>query len=395
MRHGFPLLAAALALLAAAGCGRGPTYKGEPVNLFVRKTQLLADPILQRRAMGDLLKEGAGASPAWKALLQGEDAELAAMALAALGSGGPGAFPVDLREPVLACLSHGSAPVRAAAVDAVGLLWGEDATLAKGIVAAAGDPEREVRRSAYRALRALGPATGGIELGALEKAEKDPSLKHEAVLALAFCGRTSPEIEKYLLEIACDPKDPGRAREASWALASLGAHGTGVAGSLVRALPGAPEGVAIALADALGLLGGTGPEAADVAKALEKSLSRSQPAVSVAIALALVHLGRRDAALEKILFGGLRGDAATRVRAAEGLAHLGRDEALQIASLTAQLSAPSGGARTEAAAALGLLAAAGKRLPEEALRALEAGRRDANPDVRRVSLRALAAAGGK
>ncbi len=373
MHAPFALLAAGLFLLAAAGCSRGPTYKGDPVSLFVKRTQDLGDPALQRRAMKDLFKDGSAAVPVWKAFLQGEDTGLAAIALATLGAGAPGAFPEDLREPVLASLSHPSAPVRAAAVDAVGLLWGDDATLAKRIVAAAADPDREVRRSAYRALRALGPATGGLDLGDLAKAESDPSLRHEAVLALAFCGRSSPEIEKYLEEIACDPKDPARAREASWALASLGAEGAGVAANLARALPGAPEGVAVALADALGLVGGGGTAAApEVAAALEKALSRREAGVPVAAALALVHLGRRDAAVEKVLAAGLRGDAATRVRAAEGLAHLGRDEAVHVASLTAQLSAPSAGARPEAAAALGLLAAAGKRLPGESLRALAA-----------------------
>ncbi len=390
-----------LLTLLAAGCGAGgPSYRGEKVSRVIQKIEEARDPVLQRGVMADLLKAGAEAAPVWLALLRHGNPDLAVLAADTLVAGVPGKAastepPPEVRETILANLEHAKPAVRAASLRAAGALWPDDAVLAPRVVAATGDSDREVRRAALRALRAMGPSTGGLSLEPVSRLLSDPALGHEAVFALAACGFGSPEIERHLAALIADPKDPARAVEAAAALAHLGPRAAGAAADVAKTLPGAPEGLAAALADALGSMGSRDPVVRKaVVTALVRALDRRDASVPVAAALALVRLDWPEPKLGDVLAAGLRAAPSTRVRAAEGLALLGRDVPAAFAALAEEASSAKGSARLEAVKALGRLAGAGDSLPPDARAALEAARKDSAADLRREAARALGVAGG-
>jgi hypothetical protein len=387
----------ALLVLLAPSCGAGgPSFKGEPVSRVVKKVQEARDPVVQRGQMAEFLKAGEEAAPVWVALLRHEDPVLAAKAadsLATRASGGGPAEPppAEVREALLAATSHPTAAVRAAAIRAVAANWAEDATLAPAMVKATVDPDREVCRAALRALRRMGTATGGLDLGPLQALRgREPALAHDVGLALAACGDGSPATVRSLAA-ELEGKDAAAALEAAQALALLGPRAAAAAPVLARALPGAPEGLAVVIADALGMMGKGGADAAAVEAALGKAQDRRNESVAVAATLALVRLGRRDPKGSGVLSGGVNTPGIIRVRAAEGLVLIGREESRALTALSQEVAAPRGNARAAAADALGRLAAAGKALPTEARTGLEEAAKSPDLDLRRAAKRALGA----
>jgi hypothetical protein len=368
-------------VLMLAACGG---KSDDPVVLM----RLERDPALRRARVLGLQKEGPGNGKVWVRLLEEKDPEIATIAAGVLRQGSDQAawreVPDRVVEALLAAAARTEPQVRVEAILALSRLRGDDPLCPPKVMGALSDPEARVRRAAVQAFRNFGPATSGMDLSPLAGIlAKEPELALDAALALAACGDGSPAVlDRLAAEVEKGP-DPGAALQAAGALATLGPRAGGVAGRLATRLGGAPERLARDLANALGQCNSPDPA---VIAALEKALDRREEGVRVAAALSLLRLARPSPKGPAILEAGARSrEPLVPVLAAEGQALLGTGG-------WDLLRRETEAGNAEAALALARVAAAGKRIPDDARAALEAASKSGALDLRRAALRALEAA---
>lgn len=368
-----------LVLLLAACGGKS----NDPVVLLQQER----DPAVRRASVLALLAKGPGAEDLWRRLLGDGDPEIARLAASAIRQGADRPewreIPESLTSTLLEAAARKEPDVRVEAILALARLRADDPLFPPKVAGALADPDPRVRRAALQAFRSFGPSTAGMDLAPLAAIlAKEPALSLDAALALSACGSGSPAVLDRLAAAVEDGKDPASALQAARALSALGSPAGAASPRLAPRLAGAPELLAREIADALGQAGVADPA---VVAALEKALARREPSVSVAAALSLARLGRAGPDAEKVLAGPAR-DPLDGVRRAEGAVLLGKGGWPPI---TAALS---GEAAAEAALAIARLAAAGKPLPADARKALEAAADSPSLEVRRAVRRAEAAA---
>jgi hypothetical protein len=388
-------MGAALLAVILAGAAAG-------LWMWVRSTTIerqldRVPPALRDLTVPGLRGEGP-TSRIWEDLLTSRNPEYARLATSALAGapenrGWEEPPPTALRTALLKAASRPEPEVRAGAVGALGRLWPDDGTLGHRYLEFLRDEAVPVRRAALGALRTLGPASGGLDLGPVRLLLRDGSgLSDLAAFALAACGDASPGTVDFLLSAAEDSKRRGRAVEAARALGSLGPRAASATPRLGRVLEGASGSVAQDFADAVGLLGSADPA---TLAGLTRLGERGDIQVRVSAALALVRLGKGGTAEEKAFSEGLHGSGLyTSVRAAEGLLLRGQAEGEVWATLESALAgddSPGSFVGVAVASAVERLVAAGKTPPASLTAALEKASRGRSSEMRRASRTTLLA----